>query len=156
MRYVATLFVALFALAACSTVEPAPKKAEATPRQALESAVKDCTADKDCLASLKADEHLLGSCAWYKAVGCGAAVAAAAAACVITEGEACLEAVAAVAAIGCCDCLPSGVVRDMCKSVGADGKAVAPKAADVKADVKVEPPAKQVDAGPTPKAADAK
>jgi hypothetical protein len=71
MRYVATLFVALFALAACSTVEPAPapKKAEATPRQALESAVKDCTADKDCLASLKADEHLLGSCAWYKAVG---------------------------------------------------------------------------------------
>lgn len=99
-------------LLACSTTPEPP-----TPRQALEIAVADCKANADCLASLQADADLLGSCPWYEAIGCSAAVAAAVTCCAATEGELCLECVELVAEIGCCDCLPKGKVRDSCKKL---------------------------------------
>jgi hypothetical protein len=100
--------------------EPAASVAEVLPvskRAAMESAVAECKADETCMTSLTADDALLGSCPWYEAVGCSVAVGAAATACVVTEGEACAEALELVAKIGCCDCLPSGAVQDMCKAI---------------------------------------
>lgn len=112
MRY--AILSLIFVACAAPAPEPEP---EPEPRAALEAALTTCKADATCLASLKADEALLGSCPWYEAIGCSAAVAAAGAACVVTEGEACLEALELVAKIGCCDCLPSGEVRDICKAI---------------------------------------
>lgn len=85
--------------------------------EAILKHVGHCKKDPVCKKQLEASEPLLGSCPWYEAVGCGVVVAAAGAACVVTEGEACLPAIKAVAAIGCCDCLPSGKVQDICKSL---------------------------------------
>lgn len=90
---------------------------EPEPRAALEAAVVACVEDPDCMASLDRDGDLLENCPWYEAVGCSAVVVAAGAACVVTDGEACLEALEAVAAIGCCDCLPSGKVQDLCREI---------------------------------------
>ncbi len=104
----------LISLFACTSApEPEPVDLHA---DLLES-VEACKADEECMSKLKASEDLLGSCPWYEAVGCSAAVVAAGAACVVTEGEACIEALELVAKIGCCDCLPSGTVQDMCKEI---------------------------------------
>jgi hypothetical protein len=97
--------------------EAAPAIEEADPHTALLASVESCKADEECMGKLTATDELLGSCPWYEAVGCSAAVVAAGAACVVTEGEACAEALELVAKIGCCDCLPSGAVQDMCKAI---------------------------------------
>lgn len=98
--------------------EKAPEKpAENVLRAAVNESVAACVKDKECMVSLKQHDALLTSCPWYEAVGCGVAVTAAVAACVVTEGEACAEALAAVAAIGCCNCIPAGPVQDMCKAL---------------------------------------
>jgi len=119
-----TLFVFLL-LTAC-TPEPVAEEAptatvatasEPTPHEVLVASLATCKADEECMTHLTATEPLLGSCPWYEAVGCSAAVLAAGAACVVTEGEACVEALELVAKIGCCDCLPSGTVQDMCKAI---------------------------------------
>ena len=86
-------------------------------RDAMVSAIGACTEDESCMASISMDDTLLGNCPWYEAVGCSAAVAAAMAACVETEGELCIEALEAVKAIGCCGCLPKGKVQDACKQI---------------------------------------
>ena len=95
----------------------APAIEEADLHAALLASVETCKADEECMAKLTAADDLLGSCPWYEAIGCSVVVAAAAAACVVTEGEACMPALEAVSAIGCCDCLPSGTVQDMCKEI---------------------------------------
>ena len=107
------LFALLFS---CSSTAEDPEVAPDLHTD-LVVAVDSCKADKDCMAKLEAADELLGNCPWYEAVGCSAAVAAAGAACVVTEGEACLEALELVAKIGCCDCLPKGKVQDMCKEI---------------------------------------
>lgn len=118
----------LFAFVLLTACTPAPAPVEApeatvaevidpTPHEALVASVAACKADEECMAHLTATEPLLGSCPWYEAVGCSVAVGAAATACVVTEGEACAEALELVAKIGCCDCLPSGTVQDMCKAI---------------------------------------
>lgn len=106
-------------LTACAT-PPDPTPAP-TPRAALEQAVATCKADPACMASLEADEARLGSCPWYEAVGCSVVVGAAVAVCVdpLTM-EVCEPALIAVQAIGCCDCIPKGWVRDACNVVGVD------------------------------------
>ena len=86
-------------------------------RDAMVSAIGACTEDESCMASISMDDTLLGNCPWYEAVGCSAAVAAAMASCVETEGELCIEALEAVKAIGCCGCLPKGKVQDACKQI---------------------------------------
>ena len=113
------LIILLF-LTACGTSEDAQPKIEKTApdlHDEVLASVEACKADEECMAKLKASDALLGSCPWYEAIGCSAAVAAAGAACVVTEGEACLEALELVAKIGCCDCLPKGKVQDMCKEI---------------------------------------
>ncbi len=77
--------------------------------------IGECMKEPACKAQL--DEPLLQGCPWYESAYCSAAVAAAAAACVVTEGEACLPAIEFVKSMGCCDCLPSGVTQDMCKDI---------------------------------------
>ena len=77
--------------------------------------IGECIQDPVCKARL--DEPLLQGCPWYESAYCSAAVAAAAAACVVTEGEACLPAIEFVKSMGCCDCLPAGFTRDMCKDI---------------------------------------
>lgn len=107
----------VFAACAAPTPAPAPEPT-LEPRAALEAALATCKADEECLASLQADEDLLGSCPWYDAIGCSAVVAAAVAVCVDPETmELCTPALEAVKAIGCCDCLPKGWVRDACKGL---------------------------------------
>lgn len=56
-------------------------------------------------------------CGILKGIGCGAAVAAAAAACVLTDGLACVPALTAVAGLGCCDCLVNDTLISLCKSI---------------------------------------
>ncbi|MDB4278634.1 hypothetical protein N9917_03450 [Deltaproteobacteria bacterium] len=117
--------LAFMLLSACTpAVEeapaPAPSVAEVlpeTPHDALVKSLATCKADEECMTHLTATEPLLGSCPWYEAVGCSVAVGAAGTACVVTEGEACAEALELVAKIGCCDCLPSGKVQDICKAI---------------------------------------
>lgn len=92
-----------------SVEEPADLFGEAA------GALSACVADDECRARLEAVE--LGNCPWYEAVGCSTLTIAAGAACVVTEGEACLEALELVKAAGCCDCLPNGAVKDLCKSL---------------------------------------
>ena len=108
-------------LLSCSSVseepEPSAPKEQADLHADLLKSVEACKKDEDCMTKLKAADELLGNCPWYEAIGCSAAVAAAGAACVVTEGEACLEALELVAKIGCCDCLPKGKVQDMCKEI---------------------------------------
>ena len=77
--------------------------------------LQGCQEDPACKAHL--DEPLLQGCPWYESVYCSAAVAAAGAACVVTEGEACLPAIEIVKSMGCCDCLPSGPLKDMCNAI---------------------------------------
>ena len=101
-------------LLSCSTPE---EPETGTPHEALIQAVDACAEDEACLAQMEECTDLLGNCPWYSAIGCSAAVAAAGAACVVTEGEACVEALELVAEIGCCDCLPKGKVQDLCKEI---------------------------------------
>jgi len=123
-------FTALVALAACdqpetatqteAKTEAAPAAPEAAPdpadlRVAVNESVAACVAEPVCMATLEADENLM-SCPWYKAVGCSVVVAAALAACDVIGPE-CLELLEPVAKIGCCDCIPSGAVRDACKNI---------------------------------------
>ena len=103
----------VFALLSCGT-SPEP---EPSLHQSVVISVQECRNDGECAAKLAAADELLGNCPWYEAIGCSAAVAAAGAACVVTEGEACLEALELVSDIGCCDCLPKGKVRDLCKEI---------------------------------------
>lgn len=117
------LFIMAFVVGFVGCATPAPPAPEPTPpapkdlRANLESSIAECTADPQCLETLKKDEHLLKSCPWYSAIGCSAAVAAAVTCCAATEGELCIPCVELVAELGCCDCLPSGKVRDSCKSI---------------------------------------
>lgn len=70
-------------------------------------------------------EEVTSSCDSTKQAECDAGIAAAVAACVVTEGEACAEALEVVALAGCCDCLPDGKVKDICNSLKVeDGKIV--------------------------------
>ena len=111
-------------------VQAADVQAAALPknlRALLEEAVTACKKDTDCMASLTKDTQLLTSCPWYEAIGCSVVTAAAVAGCVVTEGEACMECLEAVSAIGCCDCLPSGTIQDMCKAILEKASAKAPE-----------------------------
>ena len=104
-------FLLLAGVLSCSST-PEPDLHEA-----VVASVSECRNDGECAAKLAAADELLGNCPWYEAIGCSAAVAAAGAACVVTEGEACIEALEAVKAIGCCGCLPKGKVQDLCKEL---------------------------------------
>jgi hypothetical protein len=73
-----------------------------------------------------------------KKILCGIGVGGAISACVVTEGEACLEALAVVAAAGCCPCLP-GVLETMCEKATVKDKK--PKAKKAKAKAKPKPKA---------------
>lgn len=114
--------VLVLALAACAD-RPADK-ADAKPadlRADVESSVAACVADAECSKTLEADAACsagaeLGSCPWYKAVGCSVVVAAALAACA-EVGPECIELLKPVAEIGCCDCIPAGAVRDACRAI---------------------------------------
>ena len=77
-----------------------------------------CQKEPACKAKLEAVPMLQG-CPWWESAYCGAAVAAAGVACAVTEGEACIPALEAVRAIGCCDCLPSDPVdlQKMCRDL---------------------------------------
>lgn len=112
--------ISMITLVSCKAPQEAPLEpaAEAVDlHEALLTSVEECVADEECFSKIEESEELLGNCPWYSAIGCSAAVAAAGTACVITEGEACLEALELVSAIGCCKCLPKGKVQDMCKEI---------------------------------------
>lgn len=112
--------IGLITLASCKTsTEPVvgPASEAVDLHEALLTSVEECVADEECFSKIEESEELLGNCPWYSAIGCSTAVAAAGAACVVTEGEACLEALELVSAIGCCKCLPKGKVQDMCKEI---------------------------------------
>lgn len=108
-------------LVSCSPHIPPKPAPEPTPEVDLHASlllsVEECVGDEECFAKIQSSDELLGNCPWYSAIGCSAAVAAAGAACVVTEGEACLEALELVSAIGCCKCLPKGKVQDTCKEI---------------------------------------
>lgn len=59
------------------------------------------------------------SCSVAEDIECGAGLLAVATACVVTEGEACIEALEALIAIApqCCDCIPDDTVKKLCKSL---------------------------------------
>lgn len=80
---------------------------------ALVAAVADCESDKECKENLE-------SCDVGKAILCSTMVAATAAACVDPADGVCEEALAEDKAAGCCDCLPKGKVRDLCKAIPAE------------------------------------
>lgn len=107
-------------LAACSVAEaPAPAP---TPLQQMHEAIAACQADPACMEAIKVEAMLgseeLGSCSFWAELGCVTVVSAALAVCVDPViGELCLEALEAVADIGCCDCIPKGPVRDACKAI---------------------------------------
>lgn len=109
------LFASLALFGCGGSPEPEPP---VDPFEAVSESLATCSADEECKAKLEAVE--LGSCPWYEAVGCSALTVAAGAACVVTEGEACLEALELVKAAGCCDCLPKGEVRDICKALAEE------------------------------------
>ncbi len=77
----------------------------------------ECKKEPACKAKLTAPSSLLMCCSCWHTAYCIAATAAAATACVVTEGEACLPAIELVKSMGCCDCLPAGFTRDMCKDL---------------------------------------
>jgi hypothetical protein len=133
-KIVAILSVLLFVVGTACCDKIATKKADesvskgATEEEtaALEAAdkvfeVKGCFGCKGC-------EGL------EKKILCGIGVGAAISACVVTEGEACAEAIAVVAAAGCCPCLP-GVLETMCEKATVEEK----KPAEPKAKGKPKP-----------------
>ena len=112
-----SVFAAVF-VSCAPLVPPEPAPIVEDPFEALLVAVDECAADEGCFSSMTESDSLLGSCPWYEAVGCSVVVAAAVAVCVdpLTMEE-CEPALIAVSAIGCCNCLPSGWVRDACKAI---------------------------------------
>ncbi len=114
MRTSMILWAALGLMLASCSVKQEPATPEAHDALAAKH-IGECIQEPACKARL--DEPLLQGCPWYESAYCGAATAAAAAACVVTEGEACLPAIELVKSMGCCDCLPAGVTRDMCKDI---------------------------------------
>jgi hypothetical protein len=100
-----------------AVVEMKAEAPQPMPIEALNSAIAECRKDEACMAHMQAAE--LGSCAWYDYPLCAVGIAAVTAACVVTEGAACEEALEALVAIAsvCCDCLPDGKVKDMCKAL---------------------------------------
>lgn len=80
---------------------------------ALVQAAAECQSDDECKKALE-------SCDVGKAILCSTMVAATAVACVDPADGACEEALAEDKAAGCCDCIPKGKVRDLCKAIPAE------------------------------------
>ena len=122
MRVFMILLIGLsLMLASCSgqkaPAAPAAPAAETTRFDKIVMHLGECKKEPACKAKLTAPGSLLMGCAWWQTAYCSAATAAAATACVVTEGEACLPAIELVKSMGCCDCLPAGFTRDMCKDL---------------------------------------
>jgi len=120
MRVFMILLIGLsLMLASCSgqkaPAAPAAPAAETTRFDKLVMHLGECEKEPACKAKFTAS--LLMGCSWWQVAYCSAATAAAATACVVTEGEACLPAIELVKSMGCCDCLPAGTTRDMCKDL---------------------------------------
>ncbi len=101
---------------AAPTAPEAPA-AETTRFDKIVMHLGECEKEPACKAKLTEPGSLLMGCSWWQVAYCSAATAAAATACVVTEGEACLPAIELVKSMGCCDCLPAGTTRDMCKDL---------------------------------------
>ena len=116
MRVFMILLIGLGIMLASCSGQKAPA-AETTRFDKIVMHLGECKKEPACKAKFTASSSLLQGCPWYESAYCSAATAAAAAACVVTEGEACLPAIELVKSMGCCDCLPAGVTRDMCKDI---------------------------------------
>lgn len=122
------LLSCLMVVSGCSA--PEKKDADTAPKaskhEVVVSATASCLEDKACSAHLDKDYQTfkdadnLGSCNVWKAIGCGTLVAATAVACVDPLDGVCEEALVEDRAAGCCDCLPKGKVRDLCKKIPAE------------------------------------
>ncbi len=120
MRAFMVLMTALSLMLASCSEQKAPEApeapaAETTRFDKIVMHLGECEKEPACKAKFTAS--LLKGCPWYKSAYCIEVTAACAAACVVTEGEACLPAIQLVKSMGCCDCLPSGFTQDMCNKI---------------------------------------
>ena len=56
-------------------------------------------------------------CSLLQRLGCGAVTALGATACAVTAGAGCAPALVLVQKAGCCDCLNSPILRDLCHTL---------------------------------------